>query len=133
MAVMDVASEVNAKTGGVVRIPHGNHTVTAPLDVKCSVIVEAGAVLNVATPITMRNGSAWMTEGGMHTVVKAGAFNTFAVAGSNVLIESVIVDEYLSLGGNTFYIDASVGCEKIRINKIQTYHSTGLIADGGNV
>lgn len=124
---------INAKTRGVLRIPINEpgapHVIDEPVNLRCTVEVEAGAEIIATHPIIALDGASWVGDGGMHTIRKIGANHLFYMAGTEQAFSGFMTDEAHSTGGYTFFIDTEQSRELIRISKVQTYGGLGLIAD----
>jgi hypothetical protein len=127
-----LTQQINATSGGVIRVPYGTYNIDEPINVRSAVIIEPGTTLNVGHRITLKNGAVWATENGRHGIVKTGGDHLFYMAGSNLEVNGIFTDELPSTGGYVFMIDTAQGRERLRISNIKTYHSRGLISDTNN-
>lgn len=122
--------QINAQTGGVLRFPTGVYVIDQPVTVKCVVLIDAGSVIQQSAQITMSDNSSWHGVGNKITMIKSGAINSFVIAGSNVSIQNLLIDDtQAATAGWAFLIDTAAHRERIYIEHIITMGSFGLIAD----
>lgn len=130
----ELSDAINGQTGGVLRVPYGTHTIDRSVTVKSAVVLEPGADVTVSPScrITMTNGSAFVGDKVKPMVRKQGADHLFWIAGTDVNIADLEIDNSAATGGYDFLVDTSAGREFIYIDKIKTRDSFGLIADNSN-
>lgn len=122
--------QINAANGGLLTFGPGQYLVDQPLTVRSAVLLDPSAVVTVQAPITMQSRSAWGSLAPVKMqLVKAGNFNTFTIAGSDVSIEDVSIDDTAATGGWDFLLDTTSGLNRIDLRRIITQGSTGLITD----
>lgn len=130
---MNIVNLINNKSCGIVHIPPGIHTIDSPVNINCSVEVEAGATINVSAPISLCSAwSSWTSRCNRHQINKSGGFNLFTLMNSGARLSGFNTEEALSTAGYTILLSTACSLENLRISDILTRNSLGLLADDSN-